>query len=104
MKESEKAEIRLKASASLAALQEESSVSRSWIRGEETDNVNVPRSPTCHFFDATGFCHIRAFASSAECAAMKQQMVDLVRDWNPEESGDPFGTDTDNNTSRGDCK
>ena len=108
--ESEKAEIRLKASESIAALEEELSTQqppfpRSWIRGEEHDNNNtVPRSHTCQFFDATGFYLSKAFASLDECAAMKQQMEDLVRDdWNPDQQAlDSFGTDTESNTARGD--
>lgn len=109
--ESEKAEIRLKASESIAALEEELSgqqppFPRSWIRGDKEHDNNgdtVLRSHTCRFFDATGFYHAPAFASLEECAAMKQQMKDLVRDWNPDpQSLDSFGTDTEQNTARGD--
>jgi hypothetical protein len=73
--ESEKAEIRVKASETIAALEEELSSQqppfpKSWIRGEEQDNDNddaVLRSHTCRFFDATGFYHAPAFASVEEC-------------------------------------
>jgi phytanoyl-CoA hydroxylase len=109
--ESEKAEIRLKASESIAALEAEVSGNHppfpiSWIRGEENDDGEsntVLRSHNCHFFDTTGFFHSRAFASLAECAAMKQQMEELVSDWNPDEQSlDSFGTGTEENTKRGD--
>jgi phytanoyl-CoA hydroxylase len=109
--ESEKAEIRLKAFTSIAALEAElsgnqSPFPKSWIRGEENDNDDnntTLRSHNCHFFDATGFSHIPTFASVSECAAMKQQMEDLVQDWNPDEQNlDSFGTDTEENTKRGD--
>jgi phytanoyl-CoA hydroxylase len=112
--EMEKAQCRLKASETVAALEEELSSQtnpqfpKSWIRGEEQhDNNNnddtVLRSHTCQFFDSTGFYHASAFASLEECAAMKQQMKGLVNDWNPDEKAlDSFGTDTEQNTARGD--
>jgi phytanoyl-CoA hydroxylase len=108
--ELEKAEIRLKASETIAALEEEISSQQppfpvSWIRGEEQlDTDAALRSHTCRFFDATGFLHSKAFASLEECAAMKQQMADLVRDdWKPDQQAlDSFGTDTEQNTARGD--
>jgi phytanoyl-CoA hydroxylase len=106
--EPEKAEIRLKASETIAALEEELSSQhppRSWIRREEHDGNgdSNSRSHTCQFFDATGFYHSKAFASVEECVAMKQQMADLVNDWNPDQQAlDSFGTDTEQNTARGD--
>jgi len=100
--EPEKAKIRLKAKEVLGALQEEVSTKKaidctpSWIRSD------APRSSSSLYFDETGFRHVTSICNATECDAMKDQMAELVREWNPDESLDSFGTDTDQNTARGD--
>jgi len=45
-------------------------------------------------FDRNGFLHIKAFASTEECAGLRKQMQDLIGQWDPDKTLAPvFRTD-----------
>jgi len=99
--ENEKTTIRARATETLIALELDASrdpQASSWL------NKALPasRSERCQYFDTEGFLHNPAFATDSECAAMKEQMRDLVESWDPSQALDSFGTDDKQNSKRGD--
>lgn len=74
---------------------------RFWVN--KSKKVDDTCSSTCRFFQTNGFVHIPKFCTPEECRKMKECMSDIVeKEWNLDEQWDSFGTNSKENTVRGD--
>jgi phytanoyl-CoA hydroxylase len=77
----------------------ESNYHNSWLNGP-VSVVGVSNS--CRYLDSFGFLHIPSFASSDEVESMKQQMLNLIQDWDPSSEGTvTFSTKECDNEAQG---
>ena len=70
----------------------------SWLNGQVS---NIGITDQCRYFDRFGFLHLPSFASPDQVIAMKQQMEQLTRNWDPAIKTMAFSTDVDDNQTQG---